>query len=582
MSPRIGRSYKQHGLPAADRGWDAIVIGSGVGGLATAGLLARHQGARVLVLERHYTAGGFTHTFHRPGYEWDVGVHYVGDAHRPRTLLARVFDHLTDGELAWADMGEVYDTIVIGDDRYQLPAGREAFRQAMHGYFPGQTRAIDRYLERVGTAVKRSKRYFLEKALPAPIAGVIGPVLRWPALRDARHTVAEVLGDLTDDPRLIGVLTGQYGDYGLPPGQASFFMHAMLVAHYFGGASYPVGGSSRIAATMLPAIEQAGGAVVTSAEVEQIVVERGRAVGVRLAGGEQVRAPIVVSDAGVALTYGRLLPADVAARAGLSPTIPGVPPSLSHVSLYLGLDRDAASLGLGTSNLWVYPGHDHDRNLARYAADPDAPLPVAYLSFPSAKDPDFANRHPGKATIEVVGVAPWDWFARWQDTRWHKRGGDYDAFKQRLADRLRGELERQCPQVAGAIDHAELSTPLSTRHFAGHPRGEIYGLSHTPARFASRQLRPRTPVAGLYLTGADVCTAGVAGAVMGGVLAASVIARRSLLGVALAGAGAHTRARTPAHVVRAGADDAKDLRQPAPDAAQRPPEPARPVQHPRS
>jgi len=579
MSSRIGRSYKQHGLPAADRGWDAIVVGSGIGGLATAGLLARHKGARVLVLERHYTAGGFTHTFHRPGYEWDVGVHYVGDAHRPHTLLARVFDHLTDGELAWADMGEVYDTIVIGDDRYELPAGRRAFRDRMCEYFPRQTGAIDRYLERVGTAVKRSKRFFLEKALPGPVARAIGPVLRWPALRDARQTVAEVLGDLTDDPRLIGVLTGQYGDYGLPPGQASFFMHAMLVAHYFGGASYPVGGSSRIAATMLPAIERAGGAVVTSADVEQILVERGRAVGVRLAGGEEVRAPIVVSDAGVAVTYGRLLDRDVAARAGLSPTIPGVPPSLSHVSLYLGLDRDAESLGLGRSNLWVYPGHDHDRNLARFTADPEAPLPVAYLSFPSAKDPDFANRFPGKATIEVVGVAPWEWFARWQDTRWHKRGDDYEAFKQRLADRMRAELERQCPQVAGAIDHAELSTPLSTRHFAGHPHGEIYGLSHTPARFAARQLRPQTPIPGLYLTGADICTAGVAGAVMGGVLSASVIARRSLLGVALAGAGARTRDRGATQDLRAAAGATNGLRQPAAGAGQRPPEAARPVQH---
>ena len=77
---RIGRSYKQHPVSGT---WDTIVVGSGLGGLATAGLLARHAGQRVLVLERHYTAGGFTHTFTRPGYEWDVGVHYVGDVHRP-------------------------------------------------------------------------------------------------------------------------------------------------------------------------------------------------------------------------------------------------------------------------------------------------------------------------------------------------------------------------------------------------------------------------------------------------------------------------------------------------------------------
>jgi all-trans-retinol 13,14-reductase len=530
---RIGRSYKQHPVSGT---WDTIVVGSGLGGLATAGLLARHEGQRVLVLERHYTAGGFTHTFTRPGYEWDVGVHYIGDVHRERSLLRRLFDHLSDGELRWADMGEVYDTIIIGDERYELVSGREAFRRRMHEYFPKQTRAIDRYLERVGEAVRKSKSFFMEKALPPMVAKVAGAAMRWPAMREARRTVREVLSELTDDERLIGVLTGQYGDYGLPPAQASFFMHALLVSHYFAGGAYPVGGSSQIAATLLPGIERAGGAVITNADVERILVENGRAVGVRLADGNELRAARVVSDAGWAVTTSRLLPTDLAERAGLPARLPGVDASLGHVSLYLGLSKDPATLQLPRSNLWIYPHHDHDANIARYLADPSSPLPLAYVSFPAAKDPDFGRRYPGKSTIEVIGLAPYEWFARWEDTRWHKRGDTYDAFKQSLADRLRAALVQQLPQIAGAIDHAELSTPLSTRHFAGHPRGEIYGLSHNPARFAQRGLRPQTRVPGLYLTGSDICTAGVGGALMGGVLAASVVSGRNLLGEVLGGA----------------------------------------------
>ncbi len=536
MSHRIGRSYKQQGLPdPGPRGWDAIVIGSGLGGLTVASLLARHAERRVLVVERHYTAGGFTHTFHRPGYEWDVGVHYVGDVHRPHTLLRRAFDHLTDGQLAWADMGEVYDTIVIGRDRYDFVAGRERFRARMREYFPRHAAAIDRYLAELRATTGRSRRFFLEKALPPSLGALASPLLRWPTRRDTQRTVREVLQSITDDARLAGVLAGQYGDYGLPPGEASWFMHALLAGHYLGGAAYPVGGSSRIAETMLPGIERAGGAVVTSAEVEQIIVEDGRARGVRLAGGEEVRAPLVISDAGIAQTFGALLDRDVAARANVQPTVAGAPPSFAHVSLYVGLRHDAASLGLTPANRWVYPGHDHDRNVARYVADPDAPLPVAYLSFPSAKDPDFARRYPGRATIEVIGVAPYAWFARWQDQPWKKRGADYEAFKQRMTERLLAALEAECPSVIGKIDHAELSTPLSTRHFAGHQHGEIYGLAHTPARFAARHLRPHTPIAGLYLTGADVCTAGVGGALMGGMLTATAILRRNIVTAVLDG-----------------------------------------------
>jgi len=84
-----GTAYKQTAL---DDRWDAIVIGSGIGGLTAAALLAKHASKRVLVLERHYTAGGFTHTFHRPGYEWDVGVHYIGQMEEPASPVRAAFD----------------------------------------------------------------------------------------------------------------------------------------------------------------------------------------------------------------------------------------------------------------------------------------------------------------------------------------------------------------------------------------------------------------------------------------------------------------------------------------------------------
>lgn len=88
----------------ADR-YDAIVIGSGMGGLTSAALLAKHGSMRVLVLERHYTAGGYTHVFRHGDYEWDVGVHYVGEVGDERSDVRLLFDEITDGRLTWAPMG---------------------------------------------------------------------------------------------------------------------------------------------------------------------------------------------------------------------------------------------------------------------------------------------------------------------------------------------------------------------------------------------------------------------------------------------------------------------------------------------
>ncbi len=535
----IGTPYKR---AAIDDRYDVIVIGSGIGGLATAALLAEHARKRVLVLERHYTVGGFTHTFRRPGFEWDVGVHYVGEVADPRGELRRVFDHLTGGALEWADMGEVYDTIVLGDDRYELVRGREALRARLKEYFPNEHAAIDRYFALLGEAASATQTFFAEKALPAPIAFLAGPLLRRRALRLARRTTKSVLDELTPDPKLRALLAAQWGDYGLPPGQSSFLMHAIVVNHYLGGAAYPVGGSGRIAETIVPRIEALGGRVLTRAEVTEILVDRGRAVGVRLEDGRAIRAPIVVSDAGFAVTFGRLVPEEARRTLDLPTSIPGVPPSMAHLSLYVGLDRSAEELGLPKSNLWVYAGTDHDAAVRDALTDFEAAPPLAYLSFPSAKDPDFARRHPGKATVEVITLAPYETFARFAGSRWGKRGDDYDALKERLAAGLLEHLYRAHPRTRGHVVHAELSTPLSTQHFTGHPSGEVYGLAHTPARFEARFLKPRTKVRGLYLTGADAFSAGVGGAMMGGVLAASAIASRNLFAVASAGVRARTSA----------------------------------------
>lgn len=525
---KLGRSYKQHPIEGS---YDAIVIGSGIGGLAFAALAAKHAHQKVLVLERHYTAGGFTHTFHRSGFEWDVGVHYIGEVHREGSLLRRMFDDISDGSLEWEDMGEVFDTVIVDGERYELVKGRRAMRERLHGYFPDDRDAIDGYFERVQEAVGTAKGFFMEKAMPRAVATVIGGVMRRKALKHSRKTTLDVLRELTDNPRLIAVLAAQYGDYGLPPAQSSFFIHAMVAHHYFGGAAYPVGGSARIAETIIPVIERAGGAVYTNAEVAEVVIEGKRAVGVRLADGSVHRAPVIVSDAGYALTFGRLVPQATVERLAISPQLSGTPASVSHISLYVGLNKTAEELGLARSNLWIYPGNDHDSSVSAFVDNPDAPLPVAYVSFPSAKDPTFQDRYPGKATIEVVTLAPYEWFAAYEDTKWKKRGEGYDALKARLHQRLLDVLLTHCPQIAAHIEHAELSTPLSTKTFAAHPRGEIYGLAHTPERFEHRELRPETPIKGLFLTGADICSCGIGGALMGGVLTASAAYRKNILGI---------------------------------------------------
>jgi phytoene dehydrogenase-like protein len=524
--PSEARSYLQHAPQGA---WDAIVIGSGIGGLGAAALLARHARKRVLVLERHYTPGGFTHVFRRPGYEWDVGLHYIGKVLDARSPVRRLFDHVTGGRLAWAPMPEDYDHLLVGDRRYEFVAGLERFRERLAEYFPQRRREIDAYLKAVQGATAGSGRYFAAKAMPALLARLVGRFLRAPFLRYSDRTTAAVVGSLTSDLELAAVLTAQWGDYGLPPAESSFAVHAMIAEHYFDGAAYPVGGAGRIAEDIAPVIQESGGEVLVKAEVKDILLEGSRAAGVRMTDGRELRASIVISDTGAHNTFARLLPPEVSGKLGVLEKLRRIPPSFGHLCLYVGLKKTAAALGLPKSNLWIFPGNDHDANVKRFLEDPAAPLPVVFISFPSAKDPSFEERCPGRATIEVITLAPYAWFSRWEQTAWKRRGPDYDDWKRWLSARLRESLETHVPQVRGQIDFQELSTPLSTRHFANYESGEAYGLAAVPERFRCEWLRPATPVPGLYLTGQDVTTMGVTGALFGAALCVSAILRRNLL-----------------------------------------------------
>jgi len=218
----------------------------------------------------------------------------------------------------------------------------------------------------------------------------------------------------------------------------------------------------------------------------------------------------------------------------------GLEASMAHLCLYVGLDGTAEELDLPKANLWIYPDEHHDRSFAAMQRG-DERRPFVYVSFPSAKDPDFERRHPGRATIDVITGAPWEAFASWEGTRWKKRGDGYEVAKEQLACRLLDVLAEHVPRVRGRVATWELSTPLTTRHFSNHRRGEIYGLAHTPRRFEQRWLRPRTGLPGLWLTGQDVATCGVAGALIGGALCASAVLGRNLMGAISRERGARAR-----------------------------------------
>lgn len=512
---RIGKRYRPTRL---DGPYDAIVIGSGIGGMTTAASLSE-MGKKVLVLEQHYTAGGFTHAYSRNGYEWDVGVHYIGDVGYP-TMARKLFDFVSEGNLKWAAMDDVYDRIILGEESYDFIAGKENFVAEMKKRFPNDGEAIDKYMVMV-REVNKGMRWFTMSKLMRPWQQKAFSIAGKKLFPDYfNKTTYDVLRSITDNEKLISVLVGQWGDNGMSPKKGSFLIHCLIAKHYFNGGFYPVGGASQMAETIIPKIQAGGGEVFTYAEVSEIIVEKGKAVGVRMKDGTDIRAPQIISNAGAFNTFGKLLPQDVAEKHGYLKNLKKVKRSFTNVGLFIGLKGDTESLQLPKTNLWIYPDGNHDENVNNFVEDHTSPLPVVYVSFPSAKDPSFQSRYPGRSTIEIVAPASFDAWEKWKGTTWGKRGEDYEEFREYFAERMLEALYKQMPHLRGKIDYYEASTPLSTEFFCYYDEGEIYGLDHDPSRFEQHWLQPKTSIPGLWLTGQDALSCGVAGAMIAGFLTA--------------------------------------------------------------
>ena len=501
--------------------YDAIVIGSGMGALAFASIMAKLRKWRVLVLERHFKIGGFTHTFSRPGgWTWDVGVHYVGEMGQGMTGR-KLFDFVTDGQVDWSPMPDVYDVFVYPGLTVKVPKGRANFERTLVEAFPAEKQAIGEYFRDIKRAANWLNRHIMAMVTPQPVSWIVRAINRL-SEQSALQTTQQYLESHIRDTRLRAVLASQWADYGLPPGRSAFVAHAVIVSHYLNGAWYPAGGAGEIPKAASSVIREAGGDLLPGHEVTKIILERGRAVGVEVQpkkGKDQprleFRAPVVVSDAGAWNTFTRLLPDAALPFRGELET---PPEGLEGVELFLGLKRDPRELGFQGENCWIFSSFDHDQMCSGRNDLLDGRAPMAYLSFPSLKDPRSQSH-----TAEIVAPFSYRTLEAFREEPWRRRGTDYDSAKKRITEALLNLVEERHPGFRDLVAYAELATPLTFEYFTGAPSGTIYGYPATPEKFRKTWLTPKTPIRNLYLTGTDAAVLGVMGALMGGVGTASTL-----------------------------------------------------------
>ena len=210
---------------------DAIVIGSGMGGLTVAAILAK-VGKQVLVLEQHDQAGGCCHTFVDKGFEFDVGIHYIGEM-AEGTVSRLLVDQLSNCGIQWVKLEEVYDTAILGcggqklkSKSFPIPSGRDQLKQKLIEVFPDEEKAIKNYFEllkrmrraeMVLATLKLFPRWFAMLIVKSGLLRKLAPVMDYYC-----RSLSEVLDNITDNQDLKAVLAYNFGDYGKGGGAGGF------------------------------------------------------------------------------------------------------------------------------------------------------------------------------------------------------------------------------------------------------------------------------------------------------------------------------------------------------------------------
>jgi phytoene dehydrogenase-like protein len=501
--------------------WDVIVVGAGMGGLVAAAYLAV-SGRRVVVVEQHDVAGGNTHVFRRRrAYEFDVGVHYVGDCGQGGLLPAVLAGLGAADRVSFRRMdSDCFDRITLPSVTVDVPTGWDRYRRRLAAALPEDAEGIATFC-RIAAAAGDATRASL---VGPPGAGPNSETLRW-----IRRPLSRLFDHCGLSARTRTVLAAQAGNYGSAPDATPLATHATMLDDYLRGSYYPAGGGQQLAATLVEVLEAHGGRLRTRATVTGIETAAGRVTGVRLADGTRLRAPVVVSNADYRRTVLELAsetfpPLDLRRAEQAVMRLP-------VAAVYVALDTELA--GLRNANHWYWPSEDVDAAFRALACGRTVDPPFAFLSFASLKDGPGPACPPGHTNFQVMTLCP-SGYEPWgvpdgpvAGVR-YRRDPAYRRAKQRLTDALLDMAEEVLGPFRRHVVHLETATPLTNERYTRSTGGSPYGM----ARWSGVAQLPDvvTAVEGLYVAGQNTrYGSGIVRSAVSGLACASAVLGTDLL-----------------------------------------------------
>jgi prolycopene isomerase len=482
--------------------YDVVVIGGGLGGLSAAAALAK-LGKSVLVVEQHERPGGYAHVFERNGYLFDPAIHYTAQGNEGELLdiLLGLLGVRDEVDLIPSELG--YGVRLPGFTM-TTPVGIEPFIEENARQFPQEADGIRGFFQLCVDATRESQ----EATQRLSLKQLDEAVEQLPLLfRYRMATIADVIDEFVTDPKAKALCGAAWPYMGLPPSLGSFMVYAGLLYGSLDTGPIYVGGSfQKLADVFVSALEKNGGELLLGTRATRITIEDGRATGVELDGGLDVRAGTVVSNADARQTF-----VDMIGRehlpVGLTRQLDRMSLSTSAFVLFAATTLDVEAAGYAHEML-VYKHWDHDETWADVLAGRPGGM---WITFPTTFDPSLAPE--GEHLVILSSLAPYDIGRPWPEAR------------ERWTEAMVDEVEELLPGFRDQVTFMESATPETFERFTLNQQGAIYGWAATPNQSTGKRLKQRTPIDGLYLSGHwTEPGAGSFRAIFSGVIAATQVA----------------------------------------------------------
>ncbi len=495
--------------------FDIIIIGSGLGGLVCANILAR-EGKKVLVLEKNQQFGGNLQTFSRDKVIFDTGVHYIGGL-LPGQNLHKYFHYLgIANQMKLERMNpDGYDFVTFDGDEIEYPyaQGTENFVRQLTKFFPEEEKAIRQYVEKMKEICESFPLYKVE-ANENPVSNENLMSLK----------ASEVINELTENPKLRAVLAGTNFLYAGIENKTPFYVHSLSINSYIESAWRCVNGGSQISKLLIKEIRKLGGTVLKHKKVISISAnDLGEVEFVKTSDGAIYRGKEFISNIDPKITL--KLIENFHLRKSYLKRISEAEDTVSSFSLYITLKP----------NSFPYLKHNYyhfknEANVWTSAVYEEGNWPEGYMVSFSAKSDNngFADG------ISVLTYMQYQDVENWKDSfntvaEKDDRGAEYERFKAEKTEILLKELEKKFPNIRDCIQSTYVATPLTYRDYIGSSTGCMYGFAKD-ADFPMRNyLSPRTKIKNLFLTGQSISMHGILGVTIGAVLTCSELIGRKYL-----------------------------------------------------